>query len=188
MNTSHDLCPEWIISQWFNTAEPLSSEQFRGEVLLLHFFQMLCPGCVSHALPQAQAVHQRFGGSGLRVVGIHSVFEHHDAMPPNALAAFIHEYRLSFPIGIDQQAEHGPIPITMQAYRLRGTPSLLLIDRNGRIRTHVFGRVDDLELGVALGNLLSESNSGAVENGNNKQASQNEVECDEVTCSRPITE
>ncbi len=97
-----------------------------------------------------------FGDSGARVVGIHSVFEHLDVMTPAALAAFIHEYKLTFPIGVDQPADSGLVPVTMQRYTLRGTPSLLLIDRQGCIRKHVFGRVDDLDLGFALGHLVAE--------------------------------
>lgn len=156
MIESPTTCPEWQISQWFNTPAALSPEQLRGDVILLHFFQMLCPGCVAHALPQAQTVQRMYGDSGVRVVGIHSVFEHHEVMTPAALAAFIHEYRLTFPIGVDRAADHGTIPLTMQRYRLRGTPSLLLIDRQGRVRKHVFGRIEELELGCALGRLLAE--------------------------------
>jgi hypothetical protein len=91
------------------------------------------------------------------VLGLHSVFEHHDAMPPRALAAFAHEFGLRFPITID--AHHGadPVPATMRAYALQGTPTTVLIDRAGRVRLHRFGALDDLTLGVALGTLLSEA-------------------------------
>ena len=45
----------------------------------------------------------------------------------------------------------------MQAYGLRGTPSLVVIDRQGFIRLHHFGSLDDLQIGVLLGRLVSES-------------------------------
>jgi len=48
------------------------------------------------------------------------------------------------------------IPLTMSNYGLRGTPSLVVIDRLGRIRLHEFGKVDDLLLGSLLGKLMSE--------------------------------
>jgi hypothetical protein len=143
------------VSQWLNTGQPLVLEQLRGRVVALHAFQMLCPGCVLRALPQMQAVHEAFGGDGLSVVGLHTVFEHHDAMNPRALEAFVHEFRLGFPIGIDQ-AGAGPLPLTMQAYALAGTPSLVLIDRGGAVRLRHFGLMDDLRLGAALGRLLAE--------------------------------
>ena len=44
----------------------------------------------------------------------------------------------------------------MRAYGLQGTPSLVVIDRLGRMRLHEFGQVDDFALGVFLGRLLAE--------------------------------
>jgi hypothetical protein len=54
-------------------------------------FQMLCPGCVSHAIPQLKAVYELFAPLGAVVVGLHTVFEHHEAMTTTALRAFLHE-------------------------------------------------------------------------------------------------
>lgn len=156
MRADYPIAPELRVSRWFNAANPLSLAELRGRVVVLHAFQMLCPGCVSHGLPQAQALHERFSGEGVTVIGLHTVFEHHQVMSPLALAAFLHEYRYSFPIGVDQPSEDGNVPVTMRAYDLQGTPSLVLIDRHGRIRQSAFGRVDDLRLGLALGKLLSE--------------------------------
>ena len=65
-------------------------------------FQRLCPSCVSHSPPQAQEVRAMFREEDLAVVGLHTPFEHHGAMGPEALAAFAHEYRVGFPIGVDQ--------------------------------------------------------------------------------------
>ena len=77
-------------------------------------------------------------------------------MGSQALQAFIQEYRLPFPIGIDQAAEAGPLPVTMAQWGLLGTPSVVLFDRQGRARLHRFGVVDDLVLGAAIGQLLAE--------------------------------
>ena len=46
--------------------------------------------------------------------------------------------------------------MTMLAYGLQGTPSLVLIDRAGRIRLSEFGHVDDMSVGAAIGKLLTE--------------------------------
>ena len=45
---------EWDIAQWFNTAQPLRLADLRGQVVLVHALQMLCPACVMHAIPQAR--------------------------------------------------------------------------------------------------------------------------------------
>lgn len=149
--------PRLQVSRWLNTPAPITLESLRGRVVVLHAFQMLCPACVSHGLPQAKAIHEALAGDDLVVLGLHTVFEHHEAMTPLALQAFVHEYRLGFPIGIDEAGGANPIPLTMQAYQLRGTPSLVVIDRAGRVRLHHFGQAEDLRLGAALGQLLAEA-------------------------------
>lgn len=149
--------PGWTVSAWLNRDAPLSLEELRGKVVVLHAFQMLCPGCVQRGLPQAQRIHDLFEPAEVAVVGLHTVFEHHAAMTPVSLRAFVHEYRLTFPIGVDAAADHGPVPQTMRAYGLRGTPSLVLIDRRGLVRRHSFGADDDLAVGAGIATLLAEA-------------------------------
>ncbi|MCA3160173.1 MAG: redoxin domain-containing protein [Burkholderiales bacterium] len=150
------MAPELAVSRWFNTKVPLSLAALRGRVVLLHAFQMLCPGCVAHGTPQAERAHRLFRDKDLTVIGLHTVFEHHAAMTPISLEAFIHEYRLTFPIGVDEAGAGTPIPMTMQRYRMQGTPTSILIGRDGQIRHQSFGQEDDLALGMVIGSLLAE--------------------------------
>ncbi len=153
----------WQVQQWLNTEAPLSLAALRGKVVMLHAFQMLCPGCVNQALPQATQVYRSFDASQVAVIGLHAVFEHHAVMGVEALRVFLQEYRISYPVAVDQPAENGaPMPLTMQAYGLRGTPSLLLFDRQGRLRWHQFGQVSDLALGCQIGALLAADDADAV--------------------------
>jgi len=145
--------PELMTSRWFNSPEPLSLQALKGRVVLLSAFQMLCPGCVEHGLPLAQKLFERFNGDEITVIGLHTVFEHHEVTGADALAAFIHEYGWKFPIAIDEAGEgeaKGALPMTMQAYQMQGTPTLLLFDRQGRLRRHYFGRPDELLLGAEV--------------------------------------
>lgn len=153
--------PEWTTDRWFNSDRPLTLADMRGRVVALHAFQMLCPGCVQHGLPQAQRIAHMFDPSRVEVIGLHTVFEHHSAMTTDALAAFIHEYRLTFPIGIDRPGEIGSIPLTMAAYGLQGTPSLMLIDRAGRLRKQCFGVEEDMRVGADIAFLLAERGGAA---------------------------
>lgn len=149
------VAPELLVSQWFNTGGPITLEQLRGKVVVIEAFQMLCPGCVSHGLPQARQIARIFPTGNVAVLGLHTVFEHHSAMTPVSLKAFIHEYRLTFPIGVDQAGEAN-IPKTMQAYQLQGTPSLIIIDQNGYLRATHFGQVHDIQIGAEVATLLAE--------------------------------
>lgn len=151
------MAPEWQVDVWLNTRAPLELSQLRGRVVLLHAFQMLCPSCVSHAVPQAERVHQEYAEHGVSVIGLHTVFEHHAAMMPVALEAFLHEYHVTYPVGVDVAVVGTPIPATMLRYKMRGTPTMILIDRAGKLRLHEFGRMDDLRLGMMLGQLLAEA-------------------------------
>ncbi|OYW87975.1 MAG: alkyl hydroperoxide reductase [Sphingobium sp. 32-64-5] len=148
--------PPWQVSRWFNTDAPLTLADCRGRVVALHAFQMLCPGCVRDGLPQAQRIARLFDPSRVVVVGLHTVFEHHGVMTPEALAVFIREYRLTFPIGVDNMGSPGPIPATMAAYAMQGTPTLILIDRWGRLRKQSFGVEDDMRVGADIALLLAE--------------------------------
>lgn len=149
--------PEFQVSQWLNTVEPLSLAALRGRVVVALAFQMLCPGCVQNALPQLKRVQETFDPAKVAAIGLHTVFEHHEAMTPAALRAFLGEYRLTFPVGIDTPVTGESLPMTMRAYQMQGTPTLLLIDARGRLRQQTFGHPSDLRLGAAIMSLVLEA-------------------------------
>ena len=160
MNAIDRPAPPWQVDRWFNTSDAITLESLRGKVVVLEAFQMLCPGCVSHGLPQAARVHATFPAEQVAVVGLHTVFEHHAAMTPVSLQAFLHEYRIHFPVAVDAPGGHGhAMPRTMRAYDMQGTPTLTLIDAGGIIRHQHFGRISDLELGAQIATLLAEANA-----------------------------
>lgn len=165
---------------WLNTPEPITLETLRGKVVLLEAFQMLCPGCVSHALPQAMRVRQLFSADDVAVIGLHTVFEHHSAQgTKEALHAFLQEYKISFPVGIDTPSGNGGTPKTMTAYHMRGTPTSILIDRNGFIRKQAFGSQQDMLMGAEIMSLLRE-NGSVLPVTNTSNAKQNG--CDDEGC------
>jgi thiol-disulfide isomerase/thioredoxin len=142
-------------ADWLNTDGPMTLADFRGRVLAIEVFQMLCPGCVMHGLPQAQRIAANFDAKDVAVIGLHSVFEHHAGNSREALAAFLHEWRIRFPVAMDAPG-NASLPRTMQAWSLQGTPTLVLIDRQGRMRARHFGQVADLALGAEIAALIGE--------------------------------
>jgi AhpC/TSA family len=161
MTTPTNYAPELLVQTWFNTDRPLLMAGMRGRVVVLVAFQVLCPASISGGIPQAQRIHETFSPGDVAVIGLHSTFEHHDAFNAAVLKAFIHEYRVKFPIALDQPNPTSPIPHTMDRYQMRGTPSLVLIDRHGLVRKHAFGPVDDMRIGAEIGALTQESESAA---------------------------
>ena len=142
-------------SDWLNTDDPPTLAGLKGRVVVVEAFQMLCPGCVSHGLPQAQRIRQTFRPEDVMVIGLHSVFEHHEAMTPVALRAFLHEYRIRFPVAVDAPGR-GTMPRTMEEWGLEGTPTLVLFDRQGRMRARHLGQVSDMAVGAEIMQLVLE--------------------------------
>ena len=149
--------PELQTTHWLNAPQEITLASLRGKIVMLEAFQMLCPGCVSHGLPQAQRVRQAFSPDDVAVIGLHTVFEHHLAQgTKEALEAFLHEYKINFPVGIDTPSAVGGTPRTMTEYQMQGTPTLILIDRQGCLRKQKFGMEQDLVLGAEIMSLLKQ--------------------------------
>lgn len=151
--------PELRVAEWINVDHPVTIKENvrQKKITVMYAFQLLCPGCVAHALPQARNVHDLFAGTDIMVIGLHTLFEHQDAVTPLTLKAFLHENQIIFPVGIDTPSGNvsDPIPQTMRAYQMQGTPTLTLIDRQGLVRKQIFGGpVPDLRLGAELMALL----------------------------------
>ncbi len=141
--------PELKVAKWFNAKEPLSLEKLKGRVVVLLAFQMQCPGSLRHALPQAQRIAHAFNDDQVAVLGLHTVFEDHADMTPALLEAFLKQERIGIPIAVDEP-NGTELPLTMDAYGMQGTPTLLLFDRQGRLRRHYLGAVDDVRLGAEI--------------------------------------
>lgn len=156
MMRAHEPLPDWQVRRWFNSDHDLILTDLRGRVALIHAFQMFCPGCVQHSVPQAERMHRALAGAGFVVVGLHTVFEHHERATDEALAAFLHEQRISHPIGVDRPEPGQRLPRTLRDWGLHGTPSLLLLDRQGRLRAHRFGTVPDRGLKAMVRDLQAE--------------------------------
>ena len=141
--------PELVTAQWFNAPEPLSLKKLKGKVVVLVAFQMLCPGSLRHSLPQAGRIARAFSTDEVAVVGLHMVFENHKDMTPSQLEPFLKQEHIEIPIAVDKPNGSG-LPETMEAYGMQGTPTLLVFDRQGRLRRHYLGAVDDVRLGAEI--------------------------------------
>ena len=140
------------IARWFNTDQTFSIPA--NKITAVHAFQMLCPGCVLHGVPQANKIYQMFNHENLNVIGLHTVFEHHEAMTEVSLKAFLHEFRVPFPVGVDLSQEGDRIPVTMKKFALKGTPSWLLFNRKGELSISLFGHIEDLMISALITQLI----------------------------------
>lgn len=185
MTIDYENPPEFKVSAWLNTKEPLTLKELKGKVVVVFAFQMLCPGCVEHSIPQAKRVRALFPEKDVAVIGLHTVFEHHDAMQPVSLQAFLHEYRVDFPVAIDSPAENAgdPIPQTMRLYQMEGTPTLLLFDKSGQLRKQKFGREQDMLLGAEIMMLKQEQSAHDLADTQQTSSNHNANHCTEDGCT-----
>lgn len=126
-------------------------------------------------------MRETFSETDVTVIGLHSVFEHTQAQTPTALAAFLHEYRIGLPVAVDAPGDAGGLPKTMAAYGMQGTPTLVLIDRQGRRRAQHFGHVPDLRLGAEIIALIAEAGDG--QRLDDSAEDQPAPVCDDAGCS-----
>lgn len=147
------------IQQWLNSPKEYSLDLESPRIKVIHAFQMLCPGCVYHGIPQTIELFNRLKDFPVDVAGIHTVFENHHAMGPESLKVFLKEFRIPFPVGVDQHQTGKSTPDTMRAYDMQGTPTTIVIDHKGEIVLQYFGMLDTEKLFEFIVDLTKKINS-----------------------------
>jgi peroxiredoxin len=147
--------PEIAASGWLNTAEPLTSDELKGRVVAIYAFQQKCQGCLELSLPQAKEVWETFSRDDVAVIGLHCPFESSSRSDKAALESFLQRQGIRFPVAMDADGTDWQ-PETFSRYSMQGTPTLVLIGRNGTRRLQRMGHVPDLKLGAALQELIDE--------------------------------
>ncbi len=137
--------PRWDIETWFNS-EPLNVEDLKGKVVIIDFFQMICPGCRKFSIPVVKGWEHRFKSQikagNLAIISIHTVFEVHQIQTNDRLKKFLKKIKITHPVGVDRHKFGEWMPETMRSYKTRGTPEVVIIDKKGIIRFQKFGRFD----------------------------------------------
>lgn len=154
--------PEITAARWFNSADSTSLRDYKGQVVVVAIFQILCPGSIKHGLPQALRLRRAFQRDQLAVIGLHMAFERPDEQSPEKVAEFLEVNEIGIPVAYDK-LDRENLPLTMQAYELQGTPALLIFDRQGRVRRHYLGAVDDVRIGAEIMALLMEDKEASRE-------------------------
>lgn len=69
--------PNFGVSDWVQGA-PTNFDQEKDHIVLVEVFQVNCPGCFMHALPEAIEIYNKYKDDGVRVIGIATAFEDFD--------------------------------------------------------------------------------------------------------------
>lgn len=150
--------PEWDIATWINS-EPLRLHDLRGQVVVIDFFQLWCPGCKSFSIPLTLEWEKEFAdeiaNDRMKIVSIHTVFEGHDHQTVERLRRFVDERGFGHPVGHDRHDIDDRLPNTMILYGTRGTPEMCFIDKNGTIAWQRIGLFDVDEKRALVRRLLA---------------------------------
>jgi thiol-disulfide isomerase/thioredoxin len=148
---------DWEVSEWVQ-GNPGSLASQQGKVVLLHFFQLWCPGSNEFSIPLFQHWAEKFAGrEDVLLVGLHSVFEGHDYQTPERLREFLATKGIDYAVGIDAyRAGNTSEPITLAHYEAAGTPQVVIIDRDGAVRFSHFGVFDPVPVEAFIERLFKE--------------------------------
>jgi thiol-disulfide isomerase/thioredoxin len=211
--------PNLEVSDWVQ-GKPTNIDKEKGNVVLVEIFQVNCPGCFLHGIPEAIDIHKKYKDKGLTVLAVATAFEDFDKNNLQNLEKLVTTgevvgetyralaqygqlkdgnklpYKIPFPVGMDMlKKESGQLSETkvtdfieanvpdfrsyaekdrqvlvervkqymksreysaktFEEYALRGTPSSILVDKKGVLRSMFFGSNGVLE--GAIDELLKE--------------------------------
>jgi len=123
--------------------EAVGLDDFRGQVVLVNNWATWCPPCKAE-MPVLQDFYTDHVGSGFTILAIES------GEPPAEVAAFVDQYRLTFPVLPD------PTQSAMAAFQNYSLPSSYVIDREGQVRLVWLGPVNRAVLDQYLTPLLGQ--------------------------------
>ena len=152
--------PQWDVSEWIN-GDAVALADLKGQVVIVEFFQLWCPGCKNFSIPLMKQWHNTFAeqikAGKLTMLSIHTVFEGHSYQNPERLKAFVKEKGIEHLVGIDAYKDGNHTPETMKKYRTGGTPSMAIIDKKGNIRFQKLGGFDSVVMEKFVRKLLDET-------------------------------
>lgn len=140
--------PELTNEVWLNSDRPLRLADLHGKVVLVDFWTFGCINC-QRVIPALRAWHETYGPQGLVVIGNHYPEFGYEAELDNLRAAIV-DLEVPYPVAQDNKGE------TWRAYNTRFWPTLVLIDKRGRIRSRHIGEGAYPETEAAIQALLAE--------------------------------
>jgi thiol-disulfide isomerase/thioredoxin len=123
------LAPEIASGEWINS-EPLKLENLRGRVVLVDFWTFGCYNC-RNTLPTLKRFDETYRARGLTVIGIHSPeFDREKII--GQVRREISSLGIKYPVVTDNDYD------TWRAYNVEAWPTVIILDKRGRIRfTHI---------------------------------------------------
>jgi len=107
--------------------ERVDLQNQRGHLVMLYFWATWCPYCTREMPSTMETIHRELRDQGLTILAI-NLGESRALVAP-----WIEQRHITFPVLLD---ESGAVA---GAYRVRGTPTVVLVDRQGRLLGRTVG-------------------------------------------------
>lgn len=112
---------------------PASLSELRGKVVLVNLWATWCPPC-REEMPTLQAFYEKYRSKGFVLVAVNQ------GEKTPQIQAFTDEYKLTFPIWVDEKSKASRMFNTMNL------PSSYVIDRHGQVRLMWIGGISKKNL------------------------------------------
>jgi peroxiredoxin len=136
-----DIAPSFVLQDIAN--EQISLSDYRGKVILLHFWSTWCHTCQAE-LPLIEKLNREYETKGLKVLSI-LVDERHPQKGVNEMKKIV---PFDFSVLIDPKGQ------VADAYEVWGVPESFIIDRDGTILKRFSRAVSEEEIRSFLNGLL----------------------------------
>ena len=140
--------PEFVSEAYWINSAPLGLEQLKGRVVMVNFWSYSCMNCIRE-LQFLKEWWDRYKDAGLMIIDIHTPEFEFEKDPEN-VESFCRKYGITWPVILDNDNK------MWNAYRNRVWPSRYVIDGQGIIREHHFGRGGYADTEAAIRHLLKE--------------------------------
>ncbi len=117
--------PKWQLRDL--AGNPVSSDDFKGKVLVVDFWATWCPPC-REEIPGYVDLYRKYGKDKLAIVGVSL-----DEAGPKVVSEFVKKFGVTYPVVMGDDA------IQSVFGGMEAIPTTFLIDRNGQIRDKKVG-------------------------------------------------
>ena len=123
----------------------LNLKQLQGRPVLVVFWATTCPGCIEE-MPHLIELYQDLAPRGLEIIAVAMAYD-----PPNQVMEMRQRKQIPYPIALDVQSK------VATAYGdVQQTPTIFLIDPQGRVVQQTIGRLNIAQLRADLHSMLLE--------------------------------
>lgn len=126
----------------------ITLESLKGKVVLLDFFTTWCKYC-KQEFPVLVSLANRYQGQDVVIISVNSIEkERNGQLDIGKVRNLAQRFQLNYPVLIDYD------DLTSDAYRVDAFPTLVLIDKEGKIRDFSQGYHSEEVLAEAISELL----------------------------------